>query len=1012
MSTKEALSPADDTFRAMVEQLSEGILAVDLGGVITYCNPRMAKFLGMAPEELQGTSFIECLEPAARPFFFERMKIREEGQSETYELAITNKAGLRLLFAVSGTPLRDQAGQVLGAYATFRDITEKFRSEEILKENEAKFRNVFENMQDVFYRTDNEGRMVLMSPSAARVLGYDSVDELLGKSIPDFMYLVPSDHAMFMSALSEKGFVTGFEETLRKRDGTPVMISTSSHFYRDAEGRVLGVEGIFFDISQRKLAEQALQEKEAMYRALVEHSHDGIFIIEGDRFLFVNPRATGIVGHSQEELYGMNLWDLVHPEERAKVRENAERRIRGEAIPSNYHARILHKSGAVLSVELSLSKIPFGGRWAVLGTLRDVTERLESETALKNSEERYRLLVENQGEGVGYVDETERFLFVNHAAEEILGRPRADLLGRSLSDFTDFADFQKIQNETAKRITGCKSTYEMVFLRPDGERRQVLVTVTPHTNDQGQFLGALGIFRDITSIKLAEAELKRLSTAIEQASDSILVADVVGAVLYANPATEKLLGIPRDQIQGQGLADLTSGESDRAAYLHLWQAVIEGQPTSGRIRFRHADGSIGQADTTLSPVRGEEGVVQYVVVTSRDVTREAELELQLRHAQKMEAIGVLAGGIAHDFNNLLMPILGFAELAQDRVGADQPKLAGYLKEIHIAGHRAADLVSQILLFSRQAEQVKEPVELHPIVKECLKLMRATIPTTIPIEGRVDEGCGKVVADPSQIHQVIMNLCTNGYSAMRGSGGRLEVRLDRITSPEPVQTISGDLPPGDYVRLSVSDTGCGMGPQTQKQIFLPFFTTKKVGEGTGLGLSIVHGIVTGCGGGITLASEVGLGSTFTVYLPVAEPTEIEAQVSNRGVATGSERILVVDDETPIGQMLGEALEMLGYRVTVFHDSPEALAAFLAAPGAYDLLLTDYAMPGVTGPELAGRIWETRPGFPVLLMTGYADDLDEAKAVNLGFANLLRKPLPLQSLAKAVRETLDATKAGRA
>ncbi|MDP2877231.1 MAG: PAS domain S-box protein, partial [Holophaga sp.] len=559
-------------FQNLVEQLSEGILAVDRAGVITYLNPWMAQLLGRTFEELQGKPFVELLNPSARPFFLERRRIREAGISENYEIAVPHKEGHSLLFSVSATPIKDSDGQMIGAYAVFRDITADREIELALKESEAKFRNVFENIQDTFYRTDKQGRMILLSPSGAKTLGYDSVDELLGKSIPEAMYLSPADHARFMEALSENGFVTNFEETLRKKDGSPVIISASSHYYRDEAGEILGVEGIFFDITERKIGEQALREKEAMYRrivdnirdiivsyapdgtllfvsessrslgyepdfgmgksifefvhpedqaavvagfqstiqgiphdrlecrllhqdghyewyeeysealivdglvtqvngvirniqdrkiaeealrereemyrALVEHSHDGIFIIRGDRFLFVNARATGIVGYTVEELYGMNLWDLVHPEERARVQENAARRVRGEDISPRYNARIVHKSGAVLFAELSLSRVPFAGQWAVLGTLRDITQRLESEAALKHSEERYRLLVENQGEGVGYVDEEERILFVNRAAEEILGRSRDELLGCSLSAFTDPGGFQKVQRET------------------------------------------------------------------------------------------------------------------------------------------------------------------------------------------------------------------------------------------------------------------------------------------------------------------------------------------------------------------------------------------------------------------------------------------------------------------------------------------------------------------------------------------------------------------------------------
>lgn len=871
------------------------------------------------------------------------------------------------------------------------------------------FQALVAHIRDIIVSYGPDGILTFVSDSARR-LGYEP-NEGVGRSILDFIH--PDDRVAVEAAfrLNLQGISHDRVECrLRHKDGHYEWYEEYSEpMYLD--GTLAQVNGVLRDIQERKVAEESLREREAMYRALVDHSHDGIFIVGIDQFLFVNPRANGIVGYTLEELYAMNPWTLVHPEERAQVQENAYRRVRGEDVPPRYNVRIIHKNGTVIYAELSLSKIPFAGQWAILGTLRDITQRLESEAALKNSEERYRLLVENQGEGVGYVDEEEQILFVNRAAEGILGRSRAELLGRCLSDFTDARDFQKIQGETRKRKIGSNSTYEMGFIRPNGERRQVLVTVTPHTDDRGQFMGALGIFRDITSIKQAEAELRRLSTAIEQTSDSILVADIAGTVLYANPATEKLLGLSQARIHGRRIADLTDGESDADLYGERWKEVIAGHSSSGRMNHRRANGTMGQTDTTLSPVRDDDGNVQYVVLTSRDVTREAELEAQLRHSQRMEAIGVLAGGIAHDFNNLLMPILGFAELAQDLVKEDQPKLASYLEEIHGAGRRAADLVSQILLFGRQMEHDKQPVELHPMVKECLKLMRAALPATITIEVSVDEQCGQVLVDPSQIHQVMMNLCTNGFHAMRESGGRLKVTLDRVSSATPVQAIGGDLPPGDYIRLCVSDTGCGMSPETQKQVFLPFFTTKRVGEGTGLGLSIVHGIVTGCDGGILLESEVGRGSTFTVYLPIALKSEPSDPFHEESPARGHEHILVVDDERPIGQMLGEALGLLGYRVSVFQDGQEALTAFQANPEGYDLVMTDCSMPGITGQELGVAVWHLRPGLPVLLMTGFSEELDEARARKQGFADLLKKPLPLSSLARALRKTLDETQAGR-
>lgn len=876
------------------------------------------------------------------------------------------------------------------------------RANESLREREANYRRIVDHIRDVIYTYTPEGLLTFVSESV-RQLGY-APQEMLGRSLFEFIH--PEDRDSVARAF-EVAVGSGRHERIECRilhadGGYGWYEEFSEPMYQD--GRLLQVNGVVRDISERKAAEESLRESEGMYRALVEHSHDGIYIFTGRPFLYVNRVACEISGHSLDELYTMGLGDLLHHEDRGRILDYVEGLLLGTEGPARLTARIVTRDGELRRLELSLSRLQFGGGWTALCAARDMTERLQAESALRESEERYRTLVENQGEGVGYVDAEETILFMNPAAEEIFGRPRGELIGHSLSEFMDAQSFLRIRDQTDRRKHGDRSTYEMLLNRPDGGRRLALVTATPHFDAEGRYLGALGIFRDITSIREGESERRRLSTAIEQASDSVLMADVTGTILYANPATEVLLGLSREALEGRPLAILRFHVDDRVPLLVRWREAIAGKASSGRLTFPRADGAVGHSDTTLSPVRDDRGAVQFVVITSRDVTREAELEAQLRHSQKMEAIGVLAGGIAHDFNNILMPILGFAELAMNRVEPSQVKLAGYLREIYGAGQRAADLVRQILTFSRQVEQVKRSVPLHPVVKESLKLIRAAIPATITIESDIREDCGPVQADPSQIHQVVMNLCTNAYHAMREVGGRLTVTLDRETRPAPVQAIGGELPPGDYVRIRIADTGCGMPLDLQRKIFLPFFSTKQVGEGTGLGLSIVHGIVTSSGGGILLDSEPGRGSTFTVLLPAAEDMEPPAPDAPPAAPQGTERIMVVDDEDAIGQMLSEILQGLGYHPTAFRDSGQALAAFEQDPAAWDLVLTDFTMPRLTGFDMAHRMHRQRPGLPMILMTGHSEGLDEARAREQGFVGLLRKPVPILRLAEAVRLAL--------
>lgn len=409
------------------------------------------------------------------------------------------------------------------------------------------------------------------------------------------------------------------------------------------------------------------------------------------------------------------------------------------------------------------------------------------------------------------------------------------------------------------------------------------------------------------------------------------------------------------------------------------------------------------------PVFGDDGEIAQVIEYCIDVTERESLKDQLLQAQKMEAIGTLAGGIAHDFNNILSAVLGYTELAQSEA-AEQKELLGYLEEIFRAGSRAKELVKQILTFSRKTDYEPKPLQLYLLVKEALKLLRATIPTTIEIRENIDPQGGAVLADPTQMHQVLMNLCTNAYQAMREKGGVLTVGLKKIDLAEEVGKGAGlPLSPGIYVRLTVSDTGPGIDPLFLDKIFEPYFTTKKKGEGTGLGLALVHGIIKSHNGHIAVHSELGTGTTFDVYLPclvIEEPKE-SAQKQLQELPKGDERILVVDDEEGIVNLEEEMLKNLGYRATGMSSATKALAAFAAHPQDYDLIITDMSMPHMNGVELSNEILALRPDIPIILCTGFSELVDEESAKEIGIKAFVMKPISYRKLAAVVRQVLEVS-----
>jgi signal transduction histidine kinase/ActR/RegA family two-component response regulator len=383
----------------------------------------------------------------------------------------------------------------------------------------------------------------------------------------------------------------------------------------------------------------------------------------------------------------------------------------------------------------------------------------------------------------------------------------------------------------------------------------------------------------------------------------------------------------------------------------------------------------------------------------------ADSERQLQQVMKLQAIGTLAGGIAHDFNNILFPIVGYTELTMDDIPEDSQARQN-LKEILKATNRAKELVQQILTFSRQNGQERKPLKVQFLIKEAVKLLRATIPSSIEIECNVDEFCGLIKGDPTQIHQIIMNLCTNAYHAMQETGGKLEVSLKEIDISYEQSVERVGMKVGKHIELIVKDSGHGMNPQVIERIFEPYYTTKEQGKGTGLGLSVIHGIVKNHGGDITVSSQPGKGSSFKVYLPIIDEVEEETQTDEPLIEiNGKERILLIDDEQQIIDIERQILERLGYTVTSTTDSQEALEEFAAQPDHFDLVITDMTMPKMTGDQLAQRMMDIKPQIPVILCTGYNETISEEKALAMGIDKFVMKPVVKEELASTIRKVLD-------
>ncbi len=501
----------------------------------------------------------------------------------------------------------------------------------------------------------------------------------------------------------------------------------------------------------------------------------------------------------------------------------------------------------------------------------------------------------------------------------------------------------------------------------------------------------------------AEMSLMRLDAAINTIDETIIITDTQGRIQYVNPAFERTTGYNSDEALGEAIHMLESGKHDQDFYQHMQQAVARGDIWKGLVVNKKKDGSLYDVEATLSCTKLPDGTVSNYITVQRDVTRELKLEQQYRQAQKMEAIGALAGGIAHDFNNILAAILGYTQIAID-TSKSHPTTQKHLQAILKATDRAISLVKQILTFSRKTDRETKPMMPKLVIKEALKLLRASLPSTIEIQQSIRSD-DVVLADPTQIHQVIMHLCTNAGHAMQEQGGRLGVSLDAVTFDVKSAKQYPGLTPGPHIKLVVTDTGDGISAEIIERIFDPFFTTKPHGEGTGLGLSVVHGIIQTCGGTINVQSEKGQGTTFEIYLPVIQAeVPVDKQESDH-LPRGDESILFVDDEPMLVDISKRILESLGYRVAVCTSSKEALTVFKKDPLAFDAILTDYTMPQMTGIELAQEILTIRSDIPIFLCTGCSENITQQKAMSIGICECILKPLRTHTLAQALRKVFD-------
>lgn len=624
-------------------------------------------------------------------------------------------------------------------------------------------------------------------------------------------------------------------------------------------------------------------------------------------------------------------------------------------------------------------------------------------------------LIDSIPDPIYFKDSRGAYLGCNSAYQQFVGKAESDIIGQTASDVLPVDKALASHMEDLRVLSeGLPLETEGWVVNAAGQKAYHNTIKMPYLESSAGSTGMIGVSRDITRRMLIEQEMKQLAVAVEQSTEMIIITDVSGRILYVNKAFETTTGYTAEEVLGKNPLILKSDEQDSTEYKRFQDTILAGEVWNGKLTSRMKSGNLFDEEIIVYPIRGDDDQVVNYVYISRDITQEMAFEMQLRQTQKMNAIGKLAGGVAHDFNNILTAILGYVALSMSCV-EENSKVYSYLHEVVKAGDRATKLIRQILTFSRQEEQIFRPLSLLPIIDDSVGMIQTGLKSDVQIETDIDRGCRPILGDATQIQQILINLCTNAVQAMGEQGGTLTVTLKQVElMGKTLGRKMQELEPGFYCCMTVSDTGCGMTPDTMSRIFEPYFTTKAKGVGTGIGLAIVHGIVRKHRGYITVDSEVGEGTTFNLYFPmILGDAEEERQTIEMAKLEGSGHILYVDDDPAVLALGREILESFGYQVTTATNGQEAWELFQQNPVRFDALITDFSMPKMTGQELINECLKISPDLPVILCSGYMesdeneedDGEDDTKRL-LGNIQFMPKPVDWRELGRSIQKKINA------
>jgi len=995
--TKNKLKESEENFRALIETIDDIVLVANPDGSIIYSNPAASSRLGYNQNELYKLKIIDLHPPYLRKEAAFIVSEMISGNQDVCPLPVLGKNGNLI-----PVETRVWLGKWNGTDCIFGISKDLSQEQEALQKFDQIFRMnpalmAVSKMSDQTFTDVNDAFL--------QTLGY-SKEEIIGKSTLELNLFVNKEKQnQAAQMLSDNGHFRGIEMQVRTKQG--------GNRYGIFSGDIIETQGtkyfltVMVDITQRKQAEA---ERKLIETALVHQKQRLSYILEGTNVgtwewdvqtgeTIFNERWANIIGYTLEEISPVSIetWiKFTHPDDLEVSNELLKKHFSNELDLYECEARMKHKDGTwvwVLDRGRVISRTKNGKPLMMMGTHQDITERKQAEENLISEHNRVSSILDVIPSGIYIVSQQGNIEYINPAIQEAFGPINGQKCYEYFHNLTQHCPWCKNKDV----FSGKSVRWEWY-----SEKNQKYYDLfdAPIMNVDGS-ISKFEIFNDITALKLSEEKIKRSEekyrSILHSMKDAAYICSQDFKIEYMNPAMIDRFGA--DAI-GEHCYKTIYDRSEQCSWC-VFDQIQKGEDINYEVSNPKDN---CYYSVTNSPIFHVDGKVSKLTIF-HDITEIKNIEAQLQQARKMESIGTLTGGIAHDFNNLLYMISGNTELALEDI-PDWNPVHQNLQEIKTASLKAAGIVKQLLHFSRKTDQKLKPIGAVTVIKDSLKFLRSTIPSTIEIKTQIPDAEIPILADPIQINQIMMNLCINASHALEETGGILEIKLETASLDKKTVNSYPDLTMADnYLKITLSDTGSGIPPETINRIFDPYFTTKEFGKGSGMGLTVVQGIVKNHDGAITVDSQVGKGTSFTIFFPVIDEAPKIINKKTGTIPHGTERILFVDDEKIITNMMQQMLEKLGYHVKTSLNPEEALDLFKSKSDSFDIVITDMTMPQMTGATFAEKLKKIRSDIPVILCTGHSSLIDEDKAKQSGISGYVMKPVSMRNIAKAIREALD-------